>query len=61
MEKFDCNRECNTKDHWNLKKFIVSIIKVIGINVNPIVTKVTLNSLITLMNNFSTDFAGKVY
>ena len=44
-----------------LKKFIVNMTKVISINVNPIVTKVTLNSLITIINIFSTNFARKVY
>ena len=44
-----------------LKKFIVNIIKVIAINMNPIVTKVTLNSLIIIITFFSTDFAKKVY
>ena len=38
-----------------LKEFIVSIIKVIVINVNPIVAKFTLNT------HFSTGFARKVY
>ena len=49
MEKFDCNREYNAKDHWNFKEILVNIIKV------------TLNSLTTIINIFSTDFAGKVY
>ena len=44
-----------------LKEFIVNIIKVIAINVNPIVAKFTLNSLIIIINIFSTDFARKVY
>ena len=43
-----------------LKRFIVNIIKVIAINMNPIVTKVTLNSLIIIITFFSTDFAKKV-
>ena len=44
-----------------LKEFIVNIIKVIAINVNPIVTKVTLNSSVIIINILSTDFARKVY
>ena len=44
----------------NLKKFIVNIIKVIAINANSVVTKVTLNSSIIVVNIFSTDFARKV-
>ena len=44
-----------------LKKFIVNIIKVIAINVNPVVTKVALNSSIIMTNIFSTDFVRKVY
>ena len=43
-----------------LKKFIVNIIKVIAINMNPIVTKVTLNSLVIIITFFP-DFAKKVY
>ena len=43
-----------------LKEFIVNIIKVIAINMNPIVAKFTLNSLIIIINIFSTDFARKV-
>ena len=44
-----------------LKELIVNIIQVITINVNPIVAKFTLNSLILIINIFSTDFARKVY
>ena len=44
-----------------LKEFIVSIIKLIAINVNPIVIKFTLNSSIIIINIFSTNFARKVY
>ena len=44
-----------------LKEFVVNIIKVIAINVNPIVTKFTLNSSIIIINIFSADFARKVY
>ena len=39
-----------------LKEFIVNIIKLIAIKVNPIVTKFTLNSSIIIINMFSTDF-----
>ena len=34
-----------------LKKFMVNIIKVIAISVNPIATKVTLNTLITIIDH----------
>ena len=44
-----------------LKEFIANIIKVKASNVNPIVTKVILNSLMIVNNIFSTDFARKVY
>ena len=44
-----------------LKEFIVNIIKVIAIDVNPIVAIFALNSLIIIVNIFSTDFARKVY
>ena len=44
-----------------LKEFIVNTIKVIAINVSPIVTKFTLNSSIIIINIFSTDFSEKVY
>ena len=44
-----------------LKEFIVNIIKVIAINVNSIVAKFTLNSLIIIIKVFSTDFERKVY
>ena len=44
-----------------LKEFLANIIKVKAINVNPIVTKVILNSLMIINNIFSTDFARKVY
>ena len=44
-----------------LKGFIANIIKVIAINLNPIVTKFTLNSSIIIINIFSIDFARKVY
>ena len=44
-----------------LKEIIVNIIKVIAINVNPIVEKFALNSLIIIIKIFSTDFAKKVY
>ena len=43
------------------KELIVNIIKVIAINVNPVVTKVTLNSSIIIINIFSTDLARKIY
>ena len=54
MEKFGCNTE-NTISRiiGNLKEFIVNIIKFITVNVNLVVTKVTLNSSII-------DFARKV-
>ena len=41
------------------KEFIVNIIKVIVINVNPIVTKVTLNSSIIIINIFPQTLQGK--
>ena len=44
-----------------LKEFIVNIINVIAINVNPIVTKFMLNSSIIIINIFSIDFTRKVY
>ena len=44
-----------------LKEFIVNIIKVIAINVNPVVIKFTLNRSIIIIDIFSTDFAGNVY
>ena len=44
-----------------LKEFIVNIIKIIAINVNLIVAKFTLNSLIIIINISSTDFAREVY
>ena len=37
------------------------IIKVFTIIVNPIVTKITLNSSIIIINIFYTDFAEKVH
>ena len=37
-------------ENTNLEEFVVNIIKVIAINVNPIVTKVILNSLIIIIN-----------
>ena len=47
MEKFGCNTE-NTISRiiGDLKEFIVNIIKFITVNVNLVVTKVTLNSSI---------------
>ena len=44
-----------------LKEFISNIIKVIVINVNPIVPEFTLNSLIIIIKIVSTGFARKVY
>ena len=45
----------------NLKEFIVNIIKIIKIDVNPIVKKVTLSSSISIINFFTTDFARKLH
>ena len=42
-----------------LKEFIVNIIKVIAINVNPIVTKFTLNSSIFSLTFFPQTLQGK--
>ena len=58
MENSGCNTE-NTISRMIgfLKEFIVSIIKVVVINVNSVVKKVTLNNLIIVINIFSTDFA----
>ena len=44
-----------------LREFTVNIIKVIAIIVNPIVTQVTLNSSIIIINIFTTDCTRKVY
>ena len=44
-----------------LREFIVNIIKVIAIIVNAIVTQVTLNSSIIIINIFTTDCTRKVY
>ena len=44
-----------------LKEFISNIIKVIVINVNPIVPEFTLNSLIIIIKIVSTGFARNVY
>ena len=43
-----------------MKRFIVNTIKVIVINANPIVTKLTLNSAIITINIFFIGFARKV-
>ena len=58
MENFGCNSD-NTISRMIglLKEFIVNIIKVIAINVDSVVKKVTLNSSIIVINIFSTDFA----
>ena len=42
-------------------KIKAKIITFIVINMNPIVTKVKLNSLIIIINNCFTDFARKFY
>ena len=44
-----------------LKEFIVNTIKVVAINVNPIVTKVTWNSSIIIITILSADFAKNVF
>ena len=44
-----------------LKEFIVNTIKVVTINVNPIVAKVTLNNSIIIINILSADFARNVF
>ena len=44
-----------------LKEFIVNTIKAVAINVNPIVTKVTWNSSIIIINILSADFARNVF
>ena len=62
MEKFGCNTEnIIPRIIGILKQSIVNIIKVITIKMNPVVTKVTLNSSFVIINIVSTDFARKVY
>ena len=57
MEKFVCNTEnAISRVSGILKEFIVNIIRVIAINVNSVVKKVTLNSSIIVITIFSTDF-----